>query len=136
MKRTILLSLATLMSLYAQATFQTIYGREVVINGGMQENLYISAGTVRIDAPITGDILLCGGTLTINGTIMGDVMLLGGELIVNGQIDGSLRCLGGKLMLKGTVNKELAVASGEVICEPGSLVNGGIVASSGDLQLR
>lgn len=135
MKKILLLLLAAFSSMYANAAFQTIYGQEVVITNSVENDLYISAGNVRIEAPVHGDVLILGGTVTISSNVTGSIFVLGGELIFSGWVDGNLRCAGGKVNITGTIMKDLVVASGDVTCEKKSIVNGGILAAGGKLAI-
>jgi len=48
------------------------------------DSLTVAGGTVRVDAPVAGDIIATGGTLTINDDVGGKVIAAGGEIEVNG----------------------------------------------------
>ena len=73
MKKIFFTILGTLVSLYASATFQTVYGNEVAMTNKVNDDLYISAGTVRIEAPVYGDVVICGGTVIISDSVMGSI---------------------------------------------------------------
>jgi cytoskeletal protein CcmA (bactofilin family) len=135
MKNIVLIIFAALFTIGAKATPQTIYGQEVVITNTVENDLYISAGNVRIEAPVLGDVLVCGGNVTISSKVSGSIFVLGGELVFSGWVDGSLRCASGKVHVSGTVMKDMVIASGEVVCDKSSLINGSILAAGGKLSI-
>lgn len=136
MKKLLFTIIVALQCISAYAGFLPIYGREVVITNSVNDDLYISGGTVRIEAPVHGDVLICGGTVIISNTVTGSIFVLGGELIFSGWVDGSLRCASGKATISGVINRDLVVVSGDVICDKKTIINGGVLATGGNLKIN
>ncbi len=108
----------------------TIPSSEVINN-----DLYISGGTVVIDGRVNGDLLVSGGNVTVNGSVSDDVMATGGTLILNGSVDQSIRAAGGTLSLNGKIGQDLVVAGGTVDIGAGSTIGRDAIIASGNGRL-
>lgn len=118
----------------------------------VNDDLYVSGGTVSVQGRINGDLVSSGGTLSVQGPVAGDVIVAGGTVDLAGPVGGSVRAAGGNLTIRSRVTKDVLVAGGTVTLAPvasvgrdllvatGSAVVDGpvarnVMASTGDLTL-
>lgn len=132
----IILSVIILLCAVNSYGFRLQFGETSTITDTVRENLYISGGTVSINAPILGDLIIAGGTISVNDSVSGDILLAGGEATLNGAVGGDIRCAGGRLTINKNTYGELVVAGGEVIINryataKGMMVAGGNVTMDG-----
>jgi hypothetical protein len=118
---------------YASA-FRIEYGKNVIINHPVYEDLYIAGGSITINAPIHGDLIIAGGTIIINDTITDDILMAGGKVILNGFVGDDIRCAGGNIRISKNVAGDVVVAGGAVIIDKGITI-GGLLASGGDVTV-
>ena len=78
----------------------------------IEDNLYVTGGTILIDGKIDGDLVAVGGYIEVNGEITGDILAAGGAIIVNGPVAGDVRIAGGGLTLNGPIGGDLVSAGG------------------------
>ncbi|HEX6289672.1 MAG TPA: hypothetical protein VFZ66_10805 [Herpetosiphonaceae bacterium] len=81
---------------------QVVIGSEQVI----ADDLYVTAGVVRIDGTIEGDLIAAASQITINGTVEGDVLAVAQAIVINGTVGDDLR-VGGAVVQFGP-NAQLA----------------------------
>ncbi|MBS1662440.1 MAG: hypothetical protein JST68_15455, partial [Bacteroidetes bacterium] len=73
MKRYILLFLCTLLA--ARGTCMvTASGDRVVIDHAVYDDVYVAAGTVLIEAPIHGTLIVAGGSVIVKDSILNDIL--------------------------------------------------------------
>lgn len=67
-------------------------GDVVIIEAGevIDDDLVVSASTVRVDGTITGDLVASGSEVVVNGVVEGSAILAGQFLTINGRVDGSV----------------------------------------------
>lgn len=78
----------------------------------LEDNLYVTGGTIIIDGKIDGDLVAVGGYIEVNGEITGDILAAGGAVVVNGPVAGDVRIAGGGLTLNGPIGGDLVSAGG------------------------
>lgn len=86
----------------------------VVIDEMIDDDLYVSAGTVVINDDVSGDLIAFGGQITINDDIYGNAFIFGGVVTINGDIRGSLFCGAGQVTVEGNVEEDVNVGAGMV----------------------
>lgn len=73
-------------------------GESYVLAAGevVQDDLYVFAGTVRIEGTVDGDVVAGGGTVTIapTGVVRGDLLAAGQGVIVEGAVEDDIRAAG------------------------------------------
>lgn len=74
---------------------EVIIGPEEVIG----DDLYVGAGTIRVDGTIKGDLVAAGGEIIVNGAVEGDLIAAGGYITINGDVEDDARIAGGTLTL-------------------------------------
>src|SRR5512140_256984 len=133
----ILFAVASL-SLAAVAHAEVRAGQNVTVGPGevVEEDLYVSGGTVRIDGTIKGDLVAVTGELVINGEIGGDVLSAAGSTTVSGPVRGSIRAAGGQIELRGPVGEDAAIGAGQLTVAPSAQIGRDALLAAGDITLR
>jgi cytoskeletal protein CcmA (bactofilin family) len=121
----------------AQSNDKLRSGQTVTIPAGetVTSDLYVFAGTVRVEGTIDGDLVAMGGTIEIPGTVMGDVLAAGGNVSITGTVGGDARLAAGTVSVSGTVKEDLATASGQATIDPSGTVGEDMLASVGRLSV-
>ena len=120
----------------AQSNDKLRTGQTVTIPAGetVASDLYVFAGTVRVEGTVDGDLVATGGTIDVPGTVTGDVLAAGGNISIGGSVGGDARVAGGSLSL-GSVGEDLAAAGGQVTLSPSGTVGEDMLASAGRLSV-
>jgi len=121
----------------AQSNDKLRSGQTVTIPAGetVTSDLYVFAGTVRVEGTIDGDLVALGGTIEIPGTVTGDVLAAGGNVSMTGTVGGDARLTAGTVTVSGTVKEDLATASGQATIDPSGTVGEDMLASVGRLSV-
>ncbi len=98
-------------------------------------DLYIGAGTVRVDGRVEGDLIVAGGTVDLNGIVTGDILAAGGTLTINGTTGGSIRAMGGTITVGGAGGRDVVAAGGQLALASSSRVTGDVIFTGGQLTL-
>ncbi len=88
-----ILGLVCLISLSVARTAQAVeFDEDGVIPAGevIDDDVFISTGTILIDGTVNGDLFLNGATVTVNGPVQGNLIVSGSTLVLNGPVGGSL----------------------------------------------
>jgi len=122
----------------AQSNDKLRSGQTVTIPAGetVTSDLYVFAGTVRVEGTIDGDLVAMGGTIEIPGTVTGDVLSAGGNVSITGTVGGDARLAAGTVSVSGTVKEDLATASGQATIDPSGTVGEDMLASVGRLSVN
>jgi len=122
----------------AQSNDKLRSGQTVTIPAGetVTSDLYVFAGTVRVEGTIDGDLVAMGGTIEIPGTVTGDVLSAGGNVSITGTVGGDARLAAGTVSVSGTVKEDLATASGQATIDPPGTVGEDMLASVGRLSVH
>ena len=152
-----LVALLTLVLVPAARAAEFIEGGEVVIAAGevIQDDLYVSAGSLVVDGTVLGDLVATGGTITVNGRVEGDVLAAGQSVRINGTVLDDVRAvaavielgenarIGGDAILAGfslnafqgaQVAGDLAWGGGQALMAAD--VGDDLLAGTGSLQLN
>jgi hypothetical protein len=140
MKRIVLALVAFSMVLLLPSigAVETVSEDQVVIDTPINDDLFVTGGTIAINARIDGDVIAAGGTIEINAPITGDLLAVGGQVLVNDDIGGKIVAAGGMISIKGTVEKVVAaggtieIASSAVV-EKYVFAAGGSVSNAGEI---
>jgi cytoskeletal protein CcmA (bactofilin family) len=121
----------------AQSNDKLRSGQTVTIPAGetVTSDLYVFAGTVRVEGTIDGDLVAMGGMIEIPGTVTGDVLAAGGNVSITGTVGGDARLAAGTVSVSGTVKEDLATASGQATIDPSGAVGEDMLASVGRLSV-
>lgn len=149
-KKSAVLSIAVLVVLCAalvlrpmapwmpRAEAMTLKGGEspgVAAGRVINDDLYITGGSVSIDGKVNGDVFVAGGSVSVNGTVRDDLAVAGGNVTVNGAVGGSVRAAGGSLILNGKTGQDLMAFGGTVDMATGSSIGRDAMFGSGNVSL-
>lgn len=112
-------------------------GNEVVIPASetVTHDLYIAAGTVRVDGRIDGDLFVAGGTIDVTGPVTGDLFVAGGTITLSGEVGRHLRVAGGNVSIASPVQLDLLAGAGTLTLASPSRVSGDLIFSAGQMTL-
>jgi cytoskeletal protein CcmA (bactofilin family) len=77
----------------------------------VEENLYISGGTVEISGVVDGDLIAGGNTVTITGTVTGDLYAAGSKVDISGNVYGSTFLTGQTVDVSGSIARNSYITS-------------------------
>lgn len=97
---------------------------------------FMAGASVRLDTPVTGDLLAAGGEVEVNAAVGGDAAIAGGKLRLTGDIAKDAYVAGGQLDLAGTVGGNARIAGGQVETNRDFRILGNASVTGGDLKLR
>jgi cytoskeletal protein CcmA (bactofilin family) len=101
----------------------------------IDDDLYISGGTVTIAGRVTGDVVVAAGKIDIPGRIDGSLQVLGGTVKIDGTVAGSVRALAGDVTISADVAGDIVLAGGTLSVQSGGSVGRDVVAAGGDVEL-
>jgi hypothetical protein len=141
MKRLVLIGIVLLFCLVpAQVgAVENRSGDLVVIDTPIDDDLFVTGGTITINAYINGDVVASGGTIEVNAPIKGDLLVVGGQITVNADIEGKIIAAGGMIDIKGKAEKVLAVGGtitfqSTAVIERYVFAAGGTVNNAGEIK--
>jgi hypothetical protein len=96
----------------------------IVIDRDVDDDLYLFAGSITVNATVHGDLIATGGDIVINGVVEGDLWAAGGKVHINGTVADDVRFAGSDLKLGpgGQVGDDLFGAGFGFGAEPGSTI--------------
>lgn len=100
-------------------------GGTVVVSGEANHDVFITAGSATINAPVKGDITALGGTVQVHAEAGDDVRVMGGEVTLAQPVLGDVVVLGGVLKVLST-----ASVGGDILFFGGDLTVSGSVQGS------
>jgi len=93
----------------------------VTIDSGetINDDLYVSGGTVVVNCKVNGDLIVAGGTVTINGPVRDDLLIAGGtiEAASSASIGRDALLASGNAQLSGAIGRKLQAAGGGVVID-------------------
>jgi hypothetical protein len=100
----------------------------VVIDQDVDDDLYVLAGEITVNATIRGDLIALGGEITINGTVEGDIMAAGGKVRIDGTVTDDVRIAGSDLSLSsgGQIGDDVFAAGFGFEASSGSSIGGDV----------
>jgi len=101
----------------------------------IDDDLYISGGTIRVDGQVTGDLVAAGGTVNANGPVDGNVNIAGGNVTVHGPVGGTVRVAAGTVTIDGEVARDVVVAGGTVHIMSSARVGQDLVVAGGTVTV-
>jgi len=107
----------------------------VVVSEPIQDDIYISGGTVQSGASVDGDMVVVGGTVTLTGPITGSVLAAGGTLTFGGAIGRNLRAAGGTLNITNRIASDAVVAGGTIDIAHNAEIGRDLVLTAGTMQV-
>ena len=97
---------------------------------------FVFGGSVRIDQPVTGDLIAAGGQVDVDAPVAGDAVLAGGNLRVTAKVEQSVVAGGGRLTLDAPIGRNLRVGGGQVEIGPMATIGGNVTVGGGQVTLR
>lgn len=112
---------------------------QVVISTPIDDDLFVTGGTITINATVNGDVFAAGGTVEINAPITGDLIIACGQITINDTIGGKIIAACGTVDVKGTAEKAILVGGditihSAAVIEEYALVAGGTVNNAGEIK--
>ncbi|MEX5256806.1 polymer-forming cytoskeletal protein [Kocuria arenosa] len=106
-------------------------GENVVVAADevVDDDLYVTGGSVVVDGTVRGDLLVAGGTVTINGTVEGDLMAAAQTVVIEGTVGDDARVAGQALLLgaQARVADDLVAAGYSLETRPGTEIGGDVL---------
>jgi cytoskeletal protein CcmA (bactofilin family) len=126
------LSVNPLLAADLRAGDQVVIGPDQVVD----DNLYVSASSLRIDGLVKGDVIVAANSVTVNGIIEGDLLAAAGTVIINGQL-ADARLAAGAAMLgpQASLSGDLMAGSGSLELQRGSQVGADLLVGAGQVLL-
>lgn len=84
----------------------------VGVDETIEDDLYVFASTVTVEADIPGDLIVFSSDLTVAGDVGGDVLIGSGAVRILGAVAGDVRAGAGTLELRGNIGEDVAAGSG------------------------
>ena len=137
MKRLIIISLMLILLLPHVQALQMLSGDQVSVDSPIDDDVFVSGGTVTINAPVASAVI-AGGTIIINAPVSGDVFVAGGQILVNSDIEGKIVAAGGDIDLRGDA-KNAVIAGGNInihsttVISRDAVITGGNVSNAGKI---
>jgi hypothetical protein len=96
----------------------------IVIDEDVDDDLYLFASSITVNATVHGDLIAAGGDITVNGLVEGDFWAAGGEVIINGTVADDVRFAGSDLQIGpgGQVGDDVFAAGFGLAAESGSKI--------------
>ncbi len=101
----------------------------------IDDDTYVSGGTITIDGTVRRDLIVAGGTVTINGEVGGNLTVAGGTVDVNGPVRGAVRVAAGTATLGGPIGWDLVILSGQATVKSGARIGHDLVVGGGTVRL-
>lgn len=111
---------------------------QVTISSPIDDDVFISGGTVNINSPISG-LVVAGGTININAPVSGDVIATGGQIFINSDVGGKVVAIGGKIDLMGSAKNVVLLGDAihihpSVVVSRDALIGGSDVNNEGTIK--
>lgn len=95
------------------------------------DDLYVAAGSVRIDGKIAGDLTAIGGIVNVVGPVDGSVEVAALRAEIRGRIRHSVQTAGGVVGIYGRVDDDVVVVGGSLRIVEGASIGGDLVILGG-----
>jgi cytoskeletal protein CcmA (bactofilin family) len=128
-----LVALLVALGLSSSASAAVIESAEsyVLPEGGVIDNdLIITAQTVRIEGTIEGDLIAFAQTVSVTGRVGGDVLVFAQRLHVTGHVDGNVRSFGEFHDLEGMIARNVTLFGETVQLHSDAEVSGSFTSAS------
>lgn len=100
-------------------------GDAVVVSGeAIDDDLYLSGSSVRVDGLVNGNVFAAGQSVSIEGTVTGSVFAAAQNVLIGGHVGGSVVAVGQSVHSNASVGRDLVAAGSQVtVAEEGSVAN-------------
>ncbi|MEK7661990.1 MAG: polymer-forming cytoskeletal protein [Patescibacteria group bacterium] len=86
----------------------------VAANERIQNDIYMSGGSVTSAGSVAGDIVAAGGSIFINGSVGADIIVVGGNITILSNVADDVRAAGGNIVIQGRVAGDVIAGGGQV----------------------
>jgi len=134
------LSLLSLCAVSASADsvhdeFGDEFGKDVVREGVIDQDLYLAGERVVVRAQVNGDVVAAGGQVRIDNQVTGDVIAAGGRIEILAHVLDDVRAAGGEISIGNSVEGDVVAAGGHVIIEPSASVGERAWLAGGEIEV-
>ena len=120
------------ISMFAGSATAQVIGGDVAIDGSNDDVIFLG-GEIDVRGQINGDIKGVAGSIRVNADVTGSVQLAGGEIDVAGTIGEDLDLAGGDLQSRSNVSGDANFAGGDI--EVSGAIGGMLNAAACDLAV-
>lgn len=93
----------------------------------IEDDLYMSGSSLRIEGEVTGDVYAAGEQVTIVGQVGGDLLATGGTVNISGPVDGSVRTAAQFLHISGSeIGGSVSFIGDSMTAESDSVISHGV----------
>lgn len=133
----VLLIFFMLVYIQPACAFKTVSaeGPDIIIDGLIEDDLYIAGGNVIIEGTVTGDVVAAGGNVTVKGNITQDLIAAAGEVNIDGIVGDDVRAFGGTISIMGNVGDDVIVAGGDAHLGESGSIDGDLVMGVGQCRI-
>ena len=112
-------------------------GQTVIISSGEKNlhDMYLFGQIVRVDAPVTNDIVAAGQDITFNSDVSGNIIAAGGNIAVRGNTGNTVRAAGGSITIEGNIKNDLVAAGGSITVSKNAAVSDDVLVNGGQITL-
>lgn len=132
-----ILVLAAALFVQVPKAYAKVFSKELAVipkDEVVDEDLFITGETVRVDGVVNGDLYAAGGNVIVSGEVNGDVIAVGGMIDISGKIADDLILAGGNINIdEVSVSGSSRVAGGNVNLGKDAKLAGSLVFGAGNL---
>ena len=99
-------------------------------------DLYLFGSKIRVDAPITNDLVAAGHSVSIDQDVSGSIFAAGGNLAILSGVGNTLRIAGGKVVIDGPVGRDVIVVASSLQVTKKASIGGDLIFTGGKLSLE
>lgn len=99
-------------------------------------NVYTAGPTVRISAPVDGDLFAAGGQVVVERPVARDAALAGGDIELNAPVGEDVRAAGGQVNIDAAIGGEAHLAAGRLRIGPSGSVAGAAWLAGGEVEMQ
>lgn len=101
----------------------------------IDDDLYVTGGTVTMRGTVQGDVVAAGGTISITGNVTGSLFAAGGTIVVSGPVGGDVRVAGGNVTVTAPVEGDLLSFGGMLTVAPSATVTRDVLVAAGSATI-
>jgi cytoskeletal protein CcmA (bactofilin family) len=101
----------------------------------IDDDLFVSGQTVRIDGRVRGDVYAFSKSLIVTGVIEGDLITAGAQVVLDGQVQGNVRAAGATIQLNGSVGRNVLGAAHDIQLGSNGRVGGNMIGAAESVSL-
>ena len=102
----------------------------------IDDDVFLSAETVRVDGTVNGNLFASGSTVLINGVVNGNLLVNGGEGKIDGDVNGSAALFGKALSVSGPIAGSIYSLGGSILLHSSGSVGRNLIFTGFGLETR